>query len=72
MEDCHGLGLRLIAQMRRMDITEQDKQMLTNVHNVFYKARLIDSPDLANLGLMFTSFMQRLSDSKKPELKKVD
>lgn len=52
-----------------MEITEQDKAMLNNVHSVFYKARLIDSPDLANLGLMFTQFMQRLMPPAAPAAK---
>ena len=49
-----------------MELNEKDKAMLNSVHTVFYKARLIDSPDLAQLGLQFTQFMQRLMAPQPP------
>lgn len=57
-----------------MEISDQDKAMLNNVHTVFYKARLIDSPDLAVLGVQFTQFMQRLMPppKKEPMMKNAD
>lgn len=52
-----------------MEFTDQDKKMLAAVHEVFYRARLIDSPQLANLGLQFTQFMQRVNEPPKPPVK---
>lgn len=54
-----------------MELTDQDKQVLTAVHTVYYKAKLIDSPELANLGLQFTQLMQRVT-AKEPMLKNAD
>ena len=50
-----------------MELTDADKQMLTTVHEVYYKAKLIDSPQLANLGLQFTQFIQRVTAPPTPK-----
>lgn len=57
-----------------MEFTDGDKQVLANVHTVFYKAKLIDSPELANLGLQFTQLMQRITApaAKEPMLRNAD
>jgi hypothetical protein len=51
-----------------MEFNEEDKKVLANVHDVFYQAGLIKSPQLAQLGLQFTQLMQRVMGPQKPPM----
>lgn len=48
-------------------LTDGEKQVLRNIHEAFYKGRLIDSPQMAQLGLQYSALLEKLFNAKPKE-----